>query len=523
MEKRFFLALALSFLVLMFYSSLLPKTKPIVQQNVTSNVTAVLPEAVSSKAQPVLAKEPTFDSHNLLNENNLQKIESDGMVLTFSKKGGFILDAFDKAHNSAIAIKNIGLVKEWTDYSFEASEIPHGIVFDYRTEDGSGIKKTFRVKSGNIVELTLDFYNLTYSKINSYSIYAGFVNPSDIKDPVGQRYYESSVLVGNVVMRKPVHSIKNEVVYEGKIVWAGLRDRYFCSLILPQLNVNKSVVEKQGSDTALLLNIPERSLSGENAARFEDQFNIYIGPQDERALKMVGEDAEKIVNYGTFDVISKALLFLLSVTHSVTKNWGWSIIIVTILVYLLLFPLSLKSMLSMRKMQTIQPKVEELRRKLKDNPQKLNIEIMELYKREKINPFGGCLPMLLQIPVFFALYQALMRFISLRGASFLWIKDLAGPDRAFVFKNSLPLIGNELNILPLLMAISMFLQQKFSMTSQGATSEVAEQQKIMTIMMPVIFGALFYKMMSGLVLYWFVNSLLMFAFQWKISKTKQSN
>jgi YidC/Oxa1 family membrane protein insertase len=145
---------------------------------------------------------------------------------------------------------------------------------------------------------------------------------------------------------------------------------------------------------------------------------------------------------------------------------------------------------------------------------------MELYKREKVNPFGGCLPMLLQIPVFFALYQALMRLSSLRGASFLWIKDLSQPDRLIVFSGNLPMIGNEINLLPLLMAGGMFLQQKFTTPMASGDSSAAEQQKMMGILMPVIFGVLFYKMPSGLVLYWFVNNLLMIAFQWKISKRK---
>jgi len=144
---------------------------------------------------------------------------------------------------------------------------------------------------------------------------------------------------------------------------------------------------------------------------------------------------------------------------------------------------------------------------------------MELYKAEKVNPLGGCLPMILQIPVFFALYQLLMRFISLRGANFLWIKDLAEPDRLVTFHNSLPVLGNELNILPLLMAVSMFFQQKITASQTSASPEAAQQQKIMMFMMPVLFGALFYKLPAGLVLYWFVNSLLMIAFQWKISKT----
>jgi YidC/Oxa1 family membrane protein insertase len=128
--------------------------------------------------------------------------------------------------------------------------------------------------------------------------------------------------------------------------------------------------------------------------------------------------------------------------------------------------------------------------------------------------------MLLQIPVFIALYQLLMRLIELKGAKFLWIQDLSQPDRFIIFKSQLPFIGNELNILPLLMAGTMFVQQKLTSSSSSVSKEAADQQKIMGIMMPIIFGVMFYKISSGLVLYWFVNSLLTLGFQWKISKAK---
>jgi len=187
-----------------------------------------------------------------------------------------------------------------------------------------------------------------------------------------------------------------------------------------------------------------------------------------------------------------------------------------VLVYLVLFPLTMKQMRSMKEMQALQPRIDELRKTYKDNPQRMNKEVMELYREHKVNPFGGCLPLLLQMPIFFALYQALMRSVALRGARFLWIKDLSEPDRLFILPTSIPLIGNEINILPIVMAIGMFVQQKLS--SGNASSSTAEQQKIMLILFPVMFGFIFYHMPSGLVLYWFVNSLLMLIFQVRISR-----
>ena len=172
----------------------------------------------------------------------------------------------------------------------------------------------------------------------------------------------------------------------------------------------------------------------------------------------------------------------------------------------------------MREMQAIQPKVEELRKQYKDNPQKLNKEIMELYKLHKVNPLGGCLPLLLQMPIFFALYQALMRSIHLRGAPFLWIKDLSSPDRLFVLPTALPFIGSEVNLLPVLMTIGMFIQQKATMATTSSAN--MEQQKMMMVIFPILFCFIFYHMPSGLVLYWFINSTFMLFFQLRTNRSR---
>lgn len=171
----------------------------------------------------------------------------------------------------------------------------------------------------------------------------------------------------------------------------------------------------------------------------------------------------------------------------------------------------------MKEMQKLQPYIEELRKQHKDNPQKLNKEIMELYREHKVNPLGGCLPLILQMPIFFALYQALMRSVALKGAKFLWIKDLSEPDKLFLLPFPQPF--DSLNILPILMMIGMFVQQKISAPAT-ASSSTAEQQKLMLLIMPLMFGFIFYSMPAGLVLYWFINSTLMLLYQLRISKRK---
>jgi YidC/Oxa1 family membrane protein insertase len=237
-------------------------------------------------------------------------------------------------------------------------------------------------------------------------------------------------------------------------------------------------------------------------------------------ISKLGSNAEQIINFGMFDSLSHILLGALELLYKISRNWGIAILLFSLLVFIILSPLSIKSFSSMKKMQELQPVIEELRLKYKDNPQKMNKEVLEMYRAKKINPFGGCLPLLLQMPIFIALYQTLMRFIELKGAKFLWIKDLAEPDRAWVFKQSFPVIGNEINILPLIMIVTMLIQQKMSTTSALQSSETAKQQKMMGLFMSVFFGVIFYKMPSGLVLYWAFNSVLMLLFQKRIMASK---
>ena len=241
----------------------------------------------------------------------------------------------------------------------------------------------------------------------------------------------------------------------------------------------------------------------------EDSYVLYAGPNDIARLKALGLGLEKIVYYGKLDGIVKALLVTLKFFHNIVRNWGVAIIILTMLINIILFPLTRKSFLSMKRVQEMQPHMEKLKKIHKDNPQKFQKEMAEVYKKYKINPLGGCLPMLLQMPVFFALYQALLRSIDLKDANFLWIKDLSRPD--FIkLPFSLPMLGNEIHILPILAIVAMFFQQRISTKSTPATTpEQAQQQKFMLIFFPLLLGFAFYNFPAGFVLYFLTNTALM--------------
>lgn len=514
MEKRFFIACALALVVLMFSSNLFKSTQQVVNKEVVNQQdTKLTGDRLQQPTESPASTTRPHENYNILEESNLYTYKTDSKVLTFSKRGGFLLDVSDEKLKTKIPFTKIGFVPKWKSYVFSVSELPKGVVFECVTINGAKIKKSFRIKNNDVLELTVTITDRLHSNASVYDVYVGYFDPSAEKDPLSKRYFESCVFLDDKTIRKSIEKVNRVVDYAGQVVWAGLRDRYNCILVLPQHIVNKVVMEPLDKGACLKFVMPERR-TDESTRQIEDYFTLYIGPQDIASLKTLGSGAEKIVNFGVFDSISRLILFLLTSVFKITKNWGIAIILVTTLIYIVMSPLSIKSMMSMKKMQSLQPKMEQLKIKNKDNPQKLNIEIMELYRREKVNPLGGCLPMILQIPVFFALYQLLMRFNSLKGAGFLWIKDLSEPDRLVVLKHSLPVIGNELNLLPLLMAGGMFLQQKMSTANSDAAS--TEQQKMLTVIMPVVFCFLFYKLPAGLVLYWFVNSMLMFVFQWKI-------
>ena len=301
----------------------------------------------------------------------------------------------------------------------------------------------------------------------------------------------------------PVGKIEKKGFSTGQeVIWAGAKLKYYSMLIKP--NLKAAGVSYQAD--AFSLTGKFRMAPAELAAAGKTQwdFFIYAGPNRYEVLKSFDMGFEQILSKGFFGMLKIWFLIALKFFYRYTHNYGWAIILLTCLIKLVFTPLTHMSFQSMKKMQAIQPKMKSLQERYKSDPQRLNKEMMELYKRNKVNPMGGCLPMLLQIPIFIAFYQVLADAIELKGAGFLgWIHDLSAPDRLFTMPFSLPFIGDSFNLLPLLMIGSMVWQQK--LTPQTGTTP--EQTKMMTFM-PLIFGFMFYNMPSGLVLYWFLNNML---------------
>lgn len=293
------------------------------------------------------------------------------------------------------------------------------------------------------------------------------------------------------------------------LAWAGLAGRHFLVAIMPLDARNPRLWLKQRGDT-----VQTKLLFPLDGGSLERDFSLYLGAKNVAALEQVGHHLERTVDLGYFSFIGLPLLWALRLSHSFTGNYGLDIILLTVVIKILFLPLTKKSFETMRAMQKLQPQMAKLREQYKDDQEALNKEMMELYRRHKVNPFGGCVPMLLQFPVFIGLYQALMNAVELRHAPFfLWIDDLSAPDRLgsiqipFVDQPGIP-------VLTVFMGASMLIQQWMT----PAAGDPAQQRVMM--LMPLLFTFVFVNFPSGLVLYWLVNNVLTIAQQYYINRSQ---
>jgi YidC/Oxa1 family membrane protein insertase len=309
---------------------------------------------------------------------------------------------------------------------------------------------------------------------------------------------------------------------KAKVVrWVAYSDPYFLTALVAPKPVPTNVkFTRLGLDLVSVLyqgaNQVVDPVGGPHHVRTQD-YMFYLGPKSTEALTAAGSQYQlpEAIDFGFFDIIAKPLLWLMKIFYSVIPNYGVAIILLTILLKIMFWPLTHKSYASMKRMGELQPKIKELRAQYGDDKQKMNQEMMALWKAHKVNPMGGCWPMLLQIPVFFALFQFLRSAIELRHAPFiLWINDLSVPDRLPLGFN-IPYVDKGLPVLTILMAVSMWLQMKITPSAGDP-----KQQKMMAMIMPAVFLFIFLGMPSGLVLYWLVYNILSIGQQWRIHNPK---
>ncbi len=304
----------------------------------------------------------------------------------------------------------------------------------------------------------------------------------------------AKVSFDDVAKAKPL-PVKN-----AKDGWIGIIQHYFVSAWLPKPGVEREFFTNKVSDNLYTTGVvvPVGTIAPGASASLD--MPVYIGPQHTENLEKLAPGLNLVVDYGWLYILAAPLFWILKWIHGIVGNWGWSIVLLTVLIKLVFYPLNAKAGRSMAQMKVLAPKMEKLKELYGDDRQKLNTAMMELYRTEKINPLGGCLPIVVQIPVFIALYWVLLASIELRHAPWLgWIQDLSAPDPYFV--------------LPVIYAISMLVQTRLNPQPADPV-----QAKVM-MFMPVMFSIFFLFFPAGLVLYWVVQNLLSIVQQWYINRT----
>ncbi|TFW31131.1 membrane protein insertase YidC [Massilia horti] len=373
-------------------------------------------------------------------------------------------------------------------------------------QGGVKLTKTFTFKRGDyVIGVRHDVTNLTDAKIDP-SLYLQIEH--DGNKPPGDSFFMSSYTGPTLYTSQDKYQkLTFEKIEKGtaehslkaKDGWFALSQHFFVSAFIPPEGEARDIYTKKvGNNLYAIGNILPLGPIAPGATVSNDE-RLYSGPQTESVLEKVAPGLELVKDYGMLTVIAKPMFWVMEKIHGALGNWGWTIIAFTILIKLLFFPLSAAGYRSMAKMKVVAPKMQAIRERHKDDPVKMNQATMELYKSEKINPLGGCLPILVQMPVFIALYWVLQASVEMRGAPWIgWIHDLTAPDPFF--------------ILPILYAISMFLTQKMNPAPADPV------QAKMMLFMPLVFSVMFFFFPAGLVLYWVVNNLISMAQQYVITK-----
>jgi YidC/Oxa1 family membrane protein insertase len=417
---------------------------------------------------------------------DLIDIETERFIVTFSRVGGYIKNIHIKPYQEKAIYSLIGFIPQLPDAPFTLTTVNEDKIVAQNKE--LGITKTWNFK-GYQVDFTVSGVEKSGQEL---ILFYNRLSPSRL----AQRYQEAFFQEGRESKLERTSLAKAPRLEMQAPQVIGARDRYFTIIFF-----NKEY-------TPHIFKNEDNVVFAEKLDIGQNQFSFFLGPQTKELLEPYG--FSQIVYYGFFHAIGVVILKILTFIYSFTHSWGFSIILLSALIYGVLFPFTAKSTKAMKQMQKLQPHIKELQTKYKDNPQKLQKEQLKLFQKHKVNPMGGCLPLLFQFPVFIALYQVLLRFVPLKGASFLWISDLALPDRTFALPFHIPYFGEFINVLPILIVVISFLQQKV------ASPQMSGQSPSPARFFVLIIGVIFYKFPSCLVLYWLVQNLLTFLYQYRV-------
>ncbi len=550
MEQRLLLAFVLMGLVLFltpyFYKSPPPAktTTKSTDQNASATTKSAAvapaspPSAAPAAASQAATAQPVPGQIGASTEQQFV-VDTDIYRITMSNRGGtvrsWILKKYrDKQGKPLELVNEASFAKVAAPFSvalrddkaadvlnyglYVAKPAANGLGMEYEFSNGKDYaKKTFQFsKSGYLskieTEVTID--GVPTDHLIQWR--GGFGDPTVLnRTTEGHAVYfdpHEATMLGlsqGKLYNKDAKSVKDgPVLTTGDFSFGGLDDRFFAAVFLPKDNTQIKVETIKDDVPPAPAGKEEMRVGVEVGGDSVNRFSLFVGPKDLDLLRRVDPKLPQLIDWGWYGVIAKPLFLAM---HWVNDNWvhnyGWSIVLITIAINLVLLPLRLKSMKSQRKMQSLQPKLAAINAKYKGlsmrDPKKAeqNQEVMEFYKKEGVNPMGGCLPMVVQLPLIYAIYKVLAVTIEMRGAHWLWISDLSQPEQ-------LPI-----HILPLIMIVSQFVMQKMT-PNPGMDPSQAK----MMMFMPLMFGFLFYNFSSGLVLYWLTSNLVGIAQQWAVNR-----
>ncbi|HBR18541.1 MAG: hypothetical protein A3G39_10235 [Deltaproteobacteria bacterium RIFCSPLOWO2_12_FULL_43_16] len=544
MEKRVILALVLSLAVLFLYQTFLekwiapPPVKKAAVENQTSAQSGEIKEKTENTVAASLVKKEKPVSISKYTEE-IVTVETPLYKASFSSKGGGIKIWQLKNYRESLepASSNVDMIASGLEeYPLQDNIIKGAlseavyfkpssanislttgqtgeITFIGVSKDGIKIEKRYTLSANNYnIQAETTISNTSAGRFEG-TLGTSLVSPTQsLKKKTGYSSHNGAVVYADgKILRKDIK--EGEEALKGKISWIGLEEMYFMSAIIPKKTENaifSTTTTKDLIKTQLAVPISLSPSSHTSIA-----YTAYIGPKEMAILASQKVHLDDSINLGWFTFLAKPMLISMNFLYEYIPNYGLVIILITVIIKILFHPLTKKGLDSMKEMQKVQPQIAALRERYKDDKEKMNRELMDLYKRYKINPLGGCLPMVLQVPVFIALYNVLGTSIELRHAPFmLWVTDLSAPDKLLQIPAALPLVGGSaLGPLPLLMGATMFIQQKMT------PSTMDPAQAKMMLIMPVIFTFMFLNFPSGLVLYWLINNVLSIAQQYYIQKT----
>jgi YidC/Oxa1 family membrane protein insertase len=381
--------------------------------------------------------------------------------------------------------------------------------------EGISVDKVYTFKRGSyVIDVNYEINNASTTAI-SPSAYYQIVHDSESKQGsalmptyTGGAYFTDADKFKKISFANMEKEALSKTSKDG---WAGVIEHYFASAWIPAKDAAREIYTKKLNDNTYAIGLvtPGASIGAGSKASINAQ--LFAGPQTEKDLSAAAPGLEYAVDYGWLTVVAKPLFWVLSKLYALVGNWGVAIILLTVLIKAAFYPLSAKSYRSMAQMRELAPRLQSMKEKFGDDKQKMQQAMMEMYRTEKINPMSGCLPILIQIPVFIALYWMILGTVELRHAPFFgWIQDLSAPDTLF---GTLPWLNMPIGLLPILMGATMIIQ-----TSLNPAPTDPIQAQVMKVM-PIVFSIFFFFFPAGLVLYWLVNNILSIAQQWYVNKT----